>query len=184
MADEIEDKVMRAAKLAEPVKVFTVAHVPQGLAQAWLQHLRDFDVAHPGCHFEVLTESPTLSAAEMIEMTKIEPDLTFSQIIERTKAAPDDKPVVHILNYGLPLCRFMYKAPVDWPRNHLWVGFYERDDANCPNCLKTAESMPCLICGTEGCRYPPGGPPPPPDCRLRQIAQEIVAEETGTDATG
>lgn len=67
------------------IKIFTVAHVPTELAQRWLQHLRDFDVKHPGCHFEVLTEGFQLSAAEMVEMLRVEPGLTFTKIIEREK---------------------------------------------------------------------------------------------------
>lgn len=121
------------------IKVFTVAHVPAALAQPWLQHLRDFDVAHPGCHFEVLTESPTLSSREMIAMTVVEPGLTFTEIIERTKAAPDDAPMVHILRHGLPLCRFVLTMPVEWPRNHKWVGIEEEADATCERCKAVAK---------------------------------------------
>jgi hypothetical protein len=50
------------------IKIFTVTHVPRDLAQAWLAHLRSFDVAHPCCHFEVMADAPTLPTAEMIEM--------------------------------------------------------------------------------------------------------------------
>lgn len=39
-------------------KITTVAYLGDDLVQAWLQHLRDFDVAHPGeCHFRVLADS-------------------------------------------------------------------------------------------------------------------------------
>ena len=41
--------------------IFTRAHVPDSLSQKWLQHLRDFDAAHPGCHFEVWVDTPNLS---------------------------------------------------------------------------------------------------------------------------
>jgi hypothetical protein len=67
------------------VKVFTVAHVADDLQQAWLQHLRDFDIAHPGCHFEVMVDSPNASIAEMVEMLRVEPELAFTQIFERVK---------------------------------------------------------------------------------------------------
>jgi hypothetical protein len=40
------------------VKIFTCAHVPPSLEQKWLQHLRDFDAANPGCHFEVGVDGP------------------------------------------------------------------------------------------------------------------------------
>jgi hypothetical protein len=125
----------------EIIKIFTVAHVPRTLGQLWLQHLRDFDVAHPPCRFEVMADAPGIPLTTMFEMIKLDPALTFTEIIDRTKAAPDDKPVVHILRHGLPLCRFMPLAPVHWPRNHAWVGLDERDDANCPACLKAADDQ-------------------------------------------
>ena len=65
-------------------KVFTIAHVPDELAQAWLQHLRDFDVAHPGCHFEVMQETD-VSLREAVEMLKVEPGLTFTEIFTLPK---------------------------------------------------------------------------------------------------
>ncbi len=67
------------------IKVFTVAHVPAELEQAWLQHLRDFDVANPGCHFEVGVDGPEEPIAEMVEHLRVDPSLTFGAIFERTK---------------------------------------------------------------------------------------------------
>jgi hypothetical protein len=67
------------------LKIFTIAHVPPELGQAWLQHLRDFDVGHPGCHFEVGLEAPDLTIAEAIEMARLDPALTFTKIFERKK---------------------------------------------------------------------------------------------------
>lgn len=64
-------------------KIFTVAEVPRGLEHDWLQHLRDFDIAHPGCHFIVAADVLTASMTEMVDMLKIEPGLTFQQIFER-----------------------------------------------------------------------------------------------------
>lgn len=70
-------------------KVFTIATMSQDLAQKWLQHLRDFDTAHPGCHFEVAAEPPVdLSMAEMMKMLQIDPALTFTKIFERKKKGP------------------------------------------------------------------------------------------------
>jgi hypothetical protein len=65
------------------IKIFTVAHVPEELQRAWLQHLRDFDTAHPGCHFEVALDAPDASLEEMVERLRVEPRLTFTQIFER-----------------------------------------------------------------------------------------------------
>jgi hypothetical protein len=126
--------------LSEPIKVFTVAHVPPDLAQSWLQHLRDFDTAHPACRFEVMTDAPNVPLAEIMEMVKVEPALTFTDIFDRMKPAPDDKPMVHVLHYGLPLCRFMRRPPVFWPRNHKWVGADEIADATCPQCIERANA--------------------------------------------
>lgn len=65
------------------IRIFTIAHVPEELHQAWLQHLRDFDSAHPNCHFEVLADAPKATWAEMVEALTVDPALTFQQVIER-----------------------------------------------------------------------------------------------------
>jgi hypothetical protein len=67
------------------VKIFTTAHIPEELAQEWLQHLRDFDTAHPGCHFEVAVDAPQMTLAQMVEVVRVEPSLDFQQVIERGK---------------------------------------------------------------------------------------------------
>jgi hypothetical protein len=64
-------------------KIFTIAEVTEGLEQKWLQHLRDFDTANPGCHFVVAADMITKPMVEMIDMLKIEPGLTFQEIFER-----------------------------------------------------------------------------------------------------
>jgi hypothetical protein len=66
--------------------IFTIAHLPDDdLGKAWLQHLRDFDVAHPNCHFEVAADVPDLDLAQAVELVRLNPDLTFKQIFERGK---------------------------------------------------------------------------------------------------
>jgi hypothetical protein len=65
--------------------IYTRAHVPPELQQAWLQHLRDFDSAHPGCHFEVGVDGPEEPFADMIKKLTIEPHLNFTKIFERAK---------------------------------------------------------------------------------------------------
>jgi len=64
-------------------KVHTIAHLPDEFVQAWLQHLRDFDTRHPGCHFEVAADMPDISVPEMVEKIRVEPRLTFEQIFTR-----------------------------------------------------------------------------------------------------
>jgi hypothetical protein len=67
------------------MKIFTVAEMPDGLAKAWLQHLRDFDIAHPGCHFEVLADAPDMPFDEVIQAVKIDPGLDVFGIMLRGK---------------------------------------------------------------------------------------------------
>jgi hypothetical protein len=74
------------------VKIFTVAHVPEALQQKWLQHLRDFDTANPGCHFEVGIDGPDEPMATMLKRLTVEPGLNFTKIFERAKWAPGDEP--------------------------------------------------------------------------------------------
>jgi hypothetical protein len=65
------------------VKIWTIAQLPDELVQAWLQHLRDFDQAHPGCHFDVAADAPELSLAEMVEAVRVDPALSFTSVIKR-----------------------------------------------------------------------------------------------------
>lgn len=64
-------------------KVFITAYIPPELEQAWLQHVRNFDMDHKGCHFEVAMDAPDITLAEAVERLKVEPDLNFTQIYER-----------------------------------------------------------------------------------------------------
>ena len=52
------------------IKITTVAEVHDDLAAAWLQHLRDFDTAHPGCHFQVSAHAPYKSLTEMEDLLR------------------------------------------------------------------------------------------------------------------
>lgn len=70
------------------VKIFTLASVPDELAQAWLQHLRDFDTAHPGCHFEVFADALDMSLHDMVATLMVEPELTFNELILRRQRKP------------------------------------------------------------------------------------------------
>lgn len=69
--------------MADRSKLFIVAHVPPGLERALLQHVRNFDTAHPGCHFEIGIDGPQQSLSEMAEMLRVDPALTFTQIFQR-----------------------------------------------------------------------------------------------------
>lgn len=61
--------------MAGKVKITTTAEVPVEFADAWLQHLRDFDVAHPGCHFKVDALAPEMTLMEVKRMMDIDPPL-------------------------------------------------------------------------------------------------------------
>lgn len=65
------------------MKITTVADVPDDLAHAWLQHLRDFDTAHPGCHFQVFANAPDMSARDALAALDINPPLPIKTVIPR-----------------------------------------------------------------------------------------------------
>jgi hypothetical protein len=66
-------------------KIFIRAHLAPGLEQKWLQHVRDFDIANPGCHFEVMHDTE-VTLADAMEMLQITPGLTFMEIFERKRS--------------------------------------------------------------------------------------------------
>jgi len=88
--------------VTEATKVFTCAHVPPNLQNAWLQHLRDFDVANPGCHFEVIADAPEATFGEIVNMLRINPNLSVAQIIERKPAVMTSDQLVMIIIERLP----------------------------------------------------------------------------------
>jgi len=69
--------------------IHTKAHVPAELAAAWLAHLRDFDNAHPGCHFEVVTEG-TMTIDDLIAQMDPKPDMRFMSNLAKLRDAADD----------------------------------------------------------------------------------------------
>lgn len=71
------------------VKIHTIATVPDGLEQAWLQHLRDFDTAHPECHFAVVLEGETKTIADVMKAVKVDPPFAHQLFIRKPE---DGKP--------------------------------------------------------------------------------------------
>jgi hypothetical protein len=63
--------------------IFIRAHIPGELEQTLLQYLRDFDVANPGCHFEVMIDDSSVSMEEAISRLRVDPELSFVQIFKR-----------------------------------------------------------------------------------------------------
>ncbi len=57
------------------MKIIAIANVPDELGHAWLQHLRDFDVAHPGCHFEAMADAPDMPIADVVKLLTLNPAL-------------------------------------------------------------------------------------------------------------
>jgi hypothetical protein len=67
------------------VTIFFRAHLPRDLLKSFIQHVRDFDVAHPGCHFEIMADDCGLNLQQMIEALRINPKLSFMEIIKLDK---------------------------------------------------------------------------------------------------
>jgi len=65
------------------MKIFTVSEVPDNLTNDWLQHLRDFDHAHPGCHFEVMADAPDVPLNRIVEVMRVNPRLSFEAFFKR-----------------------------------------------------------------------------------------------------
>lgn len=78
-----EGRKRRLAQIPGRMAIFTVAHMPESLMQAWLQHVRDFDAVHPECHFEISMDGLDKSLGEMIRELRVNPELTFTQIFKR-----------------------------------------------------------------------------------------------------
>lgn len=62
---------------------FIRATVPDALLQEWLQHLRDFDAAHPGCHFEIGVDTPEMSVANMLKSVQVDPPFPVQGYFKR-----------------------------------------------------------------------------------------------------
>lgn len=65
------------------VPVFVRGYMPRSLLNKFIQHIRDFDTAHPDCHFEMNMDVPDMTNAEIIDMVRVNPELTFTQIFKR-----------------------------------------------------------------------------------------------------
>lgn len=66
-------------------KIYVRALMRDDLQEKWLQHLRDFDTANPGCHFDVGVDGPDEPMADMIKRLQVEPGLTFTHLFKRAK---------------------------------------------------------------------------------------------------
>ena len=65
------------------MKVMILADVPDDLGHALMQHLRDFDTAHPGCHFKIAVNAPDMSLGEMQALLNVNPPFAFHDLRRR-----------------------------------------------------------------------------------------------------
>jgi hypothetical protein len=61
------------------IKIFMIAEIPDEKAQMLLQHIRNFDVAHPGCKFEFVANAPDKTMAELAGILQISPPFAMKK---------------------------------------------------------------------------------------------------------
>jgi hypothetical protein len=58
------------------MKIAIFTDIPDELAKPLLQHIRDFDTAHPGvCKFQIIANAPNKSTKEIVQELDIKPPL-------------------------------------------------------------------------------------------------------------
>ena len=66
------------------MRILAQCEIPDELANAWLQHLRDFDAAHKGCSFQVMIQTGrSVPVQEMVESLKVDPELSILEVFQR-----------------------------------------------------------------------------------------------------
>jgi hypothetical protein len=65
------------------MNVLIVASVPPELQKEFLQHVRNFDTTHAGCHFKIAVNAPDMPLSAMIETLRLDPELSTIEILER-----------------------------------------------------------------------------------------------------
>jgi hypothetical protein len=69
----------------KPLTLTIVATLPPELAEAWLQHVRDFDAAHAGCHFHIVADVDLPTAQILDILQHLDPPLPNIALFERKK---------------------------------------------------------------------------------------------------
>lgn len=64
------------------MKITTVAEIPEGMAHKWLQHLRDFDTAHPGCIFRIVIADDDSTTDDILKVLDVDPPLPHVTILK------------------------------------------------------------------------------------------------------
>lgn len=57
MSDRLQTYHTRRRTKGNSTKILLTADIPQVLEFEWLKHVREFDVAHPGCLFQIVGET-------------------------------------------------------------------------------------------------------------------------------
>lgn len=68
------------------IKLCILADIPEDadVHHSLLQHIRNFDVAHPGCHFEITEHLPNISLQEAIDiLRRVNPELKYFNVITK-----------------------------------------------------------------------------------------------------
>lgn len=66
----------------------------------------------------------------------------FTQLDRNQGDVRGNYETVHILRAGLPLCRFTFDVPRDWPEGHGWTHEWDKANANCGGCVSELERSP------------------------------------------
>jgi hypothetical protein len=69
--------------MSDPTKVCIVARVPTELVQDLMQHVRDFDKAHAGCHFEIYAATNMTMEEVNTILDSIDPPLPIRQTVRK-----------------------------------------------------------------------------------------------------
>lgn len=78
---------------------------------------------------------------EVINLNEVSLEVAEA-IVKVTRNELNSRPVsvVHILRGGISFCR-LPGPPANWPLGHLWVGYTERKEATCAECLSVAREV-------------------------------------------
>jgi len=60
------------------IKIVVIAEVPDELFKSLMQHIRNFDIANPGCKFQMIVNAPDKSTMDITQMLEIQPPLTIT----------------------------------------------------------------------------------------------------------
>jgi len=65
------------------MKIMITTEIDDDLGPMLLQHIRDFDQAHPGCLFQIAVNAPELSIEEMKELLNVDPPFAHTATMRK-----------------------------------------------------------------------------------------------------